>query len=61
MQKNNNSGTVKVYKNGGTVMPQEDDIISWVGSDHGHVGVVVDVTFDDPNRHRNRIFIGTKF
>ena len=27
-------------------MPQENDIISWSGGKYGHVGVIVEVTFD---------------
>ena len=28
-------------------MPQEDDMISWSGGSYGHVGVIVEVTFDE--------------
>lgn len=36
-----------VNPNGGSVMPQEDDIISWSGGDWGHVGVVAEVVYDE--------------
>lgn len=41
-----NVGNFEVYQNGGTVMPQENDIISWQGGGYGHVGVIAEVTFD---------------
>lgn len=36
-----------VYDNGSSVMPQENDIISWSGGDWGHVGIIAEVSFDD--------------
>jgi hypothetical protein len=39
-----------VYGNGGTVVPQENDIMTWSGytggESTGHVGVIAEVTFD---------------
>ncbi len=41
-------GSFKVYQNGGTELPQENDIMSWrnTGSKYGHVGIVVQTDFD---------------
>ena len=41
-----NSNMYAVNPNGGSVMPREDDIISWSGGTYGHVGVIVEVVFD---------------
>ncbi len=41
-----NAGNFEVYKNGATVMPQENDIISWQGGGYGHVGVIAEISFD---------------
>ncbi|PIZ70845.1 hypothetical protein COY07_06070 [Candidatus Peregrinibacteria bacterium CG_4_10_14_0_2_um_filter_43_11] len=41
------SGQYKVYNNGESVMPQEDDIISWSGGAVGHVGIIAEVVFND--------------
>lgn len=53
MRANNNSGTLTAYKNGGSIMPQENDIISWSNGTYangnpkeGHVGVIAEVSFD---------------
>ncbi|QQS58748.1 CHAP domain-containing protein [Candidatus Peregrinibacteria bacterium] len=42
-----NPGTYTVYQNSGTVMPQENDIISWSGGTYGHVGFIAEVTFEE--------------
>lgn len=50
LQNNNpdhGSSSYVVYQNGSQYMPQEDDIISWSGGNYGHVGVVVEVSFDN--------------
>lgn len=52
MKSNGNSGYMTVYKNGSRAMPQENDIITWSeGSNDtvGHVGVIVEVSFDEQN------------
>lgn len=46
MRSNGNSGYLTVYKNGGSIMPQENDIISWSGNGAGHVGVIAEVSFN---------------
>jgi len=43
---NNQPGSFTVYQNGGTELPKENDIISWLGSENGHVGIVVQTDFD---------------
>jgi RHS repeat-associated protein len=35
------------YGNGGSVLPQENDIISWTGGSLGHVGIVAETVFDE--------------
>lgn len=40
------SNKYTMYKNGGSVMPQENDIISWSNGKEGHVGIVAEVVFD---------------
>ncbi len=44
---NKDSGDYTVYKNGGDIMPQENDIISWSGGSWGHVGVITEVSFNE--------------
>ena len=39
------SGIASTYKNGGAMMPQENDVISWSGGTYGHVGIVAQVQF----------------
>ncbi len=39
-------GQYNFYSNGSSMMPQENDIISWSGGDYGHVGVIAEVVFD---------------
>ncbi|MCI0619492.1 FG-GAP-like repeat-containing protein [Candidatus Wolfebacteria bacterium] len=50
----NNPGSYTVHPNESTVMPQEDDIISWgdtTGNNPaGHVGIVAEVVFDDKSK-----------
>ena len=43
-----NPGQYTAYSNGGTVIPQENDLIAWSGGREGvgHVGVVSEVVFD---------------
>lgn len=41
-----NPGRYAAYSNGGNVMPQENDIISWSGGTYGHVGVIAEVYFN---------------
>ena len=43
---NRGPGAYVVYENSGQSMPQENDIISWSGGQYGHVGIIVEVTFD---------------
>lgn len=43
----NDPGQYIVYENGSTIMPQEDDIISWSGGEWGHVGFIAEVSFDE--------------
>jgi RHS repeat-associated protein len=40
-------GSFSVYQNSGTIMPQENDIITWSGGQSGHVGIIAEVTFDN--------------
>ena len=42
-----NPGQYTVYNNSGTIMPQENDMISWSGGNYGHVGFISEVVFDD--------------
>jgi RHS repeat-associated protein len=42
------SGDFITYSNGGSIMPQEDDFITWSHSNGvGHIGVITEVVFDD--------------
>lgn len=44
---NGNPGDFTVYNNGGSVMPREDDIITWSHANGiGHIGVIAEVVFD---------------
>lgn len=43
----NDPGRYVVYQNGGNIMPQEDDIISWTGGSVGHVGIISDIEFNE--------------
>ena len=43
----NLNGEYIVYQNGSANMPQEDDIITWSGGPHGHVGIISEVVFDN--------------
>jgi RHS repeat-associated protein len=45
MKANNNSGYLTFYQNGGSIMPQENDVLVWSGHTNGHVGVVMEVNF----------------
>ncbi len=43
-----NSGDFIVYKNGGKIMPQENDIMTWSHANGvGHIGVISEVVFDE--------------
>lgn len=39
-------GQYTVYKNNSSIMPQENDILTWSGGDYGHVGIIAEVSFD---------------
>ncbi|MCX6718452.1 MAG: CHAP domain-containing protein [Candidatus Staskawiczbacteria bacterium] len=45
MENNKNSGSMAVYKNGSSVLPQENDLMTWTSDDqsYGHVGTIVEV------------------
>lgn len=46
--KSAHSGEFIAYENGGTVIPQENDIITWSHSNGvGHIGVIIEVSFDE--------------
>ncbi len=39
-------GAIATYAQGSTMMPQENDIITWNGGAYGHIGMIVETNFD---------------
>lgn len=39
-------GAISTYAQGSTTMPQENDIITWSGGAYGHIGMIVETSFD---------------
>ena len=39
-------GAIATYAQGSTMMPQENDIITWNGGAYGHIGMIVETHFD---------------
>ncbi len=40
------NGVIATYAQGSTTMPQENDIITWNGGAYGHIGMIIETSFD---------------
>lgn len=41
------NGGISYFSQGSTIMPQENDIITWDNNNIGHVGMIIEVNFDN--------------